>query len=153
VFAWAPRLLVPILNNSTVYNCHSKFLNLSFSHHSLKEEIFSSIMFFVPTRPVIYRQTPIVLQFWRSTSSIPKPIYNSIAFRTATLGLLVSIPAALWVQKSYKGVLQSVSPLSEFYDGSLEWKAKVVKPLSLTDAISWLRQNESSQKGPTSSGV
>jgi hypothetical protein len=108
---------------------------------------------FVPTRPVIYRQASRVLQIWRNNSTISKPIYKSAAFRAATIGLIVSIPTALWFQSSYKDAPRSTSSLSEFYDGSLEWKTKSVRPLSLTDAATWLRQNESSQKGLAGSGV
>jgi hypothetical protein len=111
-------------------------------------------MFFVPTRPVIYRQARI-LQLGRKHFFTQNPnvsIYKSNAFRAAIFGLVVSVPAGLLVQKSYNDISQPPS-LSEFYVGSLEWKGKPVKPLSLNDAVTWLRQNESTQKGPVGSGV
>lgn len=80
------------------------------------------------------------------------PSYRPKTLRAVAIGLIIGVPAGFLAQKVYPDVPQTTA-LHDFYQGSLEWKGKAVKPYGSDDATAWLRGEQSSHKGPPGSGV
>jgi hypothetical protein len=112
-------------------------------------------MCFGVARPVASRRLPRTIHHCRhnfSTQKTKAPIYKSSPFRTATICLAIGISVGYVLQK-YPARISQTPSHTDFYDGTLEWKGKACKKLTLDEAGAWLRKEESSRKGPVGSGV
>jgi pyruvate dehydrogenase phosphatase len=76
---------------------------------------------------------------------------QSRRFQSVAL-FLVGIPAG-WYAYDYFHPPKTGSVLHDFYEGSVEWKGKAVKPFTTSDTNLWLRKEQSTHKGPPGSGV
>lgn len=107
-------------------------------------------------RPILRQHLQKTTKLWSTSFSSQKavhtPFYKSKSFRAATTGLIIGVTAGLLYQGIYLVVPQT-TPLHDFYEGSLEWKGKAVKPYGPGDATAWLQKEQSSHKGPSGSGV
>lgn len=111
-------------------------------------------MFSTFRRPILVRRLPKIAKLSSNLFSTKRakqgPFYRSKSFRAVAAGLVIGIPAGFLAQDF---VTPSTPHLHDFYEGSLEWKGKAIKPFDLSDVAAWLRKEQSSHKGPSGSGV
>jgi hypothetical protein len=86
-----------------------------------------------------------------STQKTTKSFLNSGKFGNIA-PFIIGFPAG-WYAYDYVHPPESSPHPHDFYEGSLDWKGKAVKPFTITDANLWLRKEQSSHKGPPGSGV
>jgi hypothetical protein len=112
-------------------------------------------MFSTFGRPILVRRLPKTARLTSKPLSTTqgakqRPFYRSKSFRAAVAGLITGIPAGFLAQDF---VAPSTPHHHDFYQGSVEWKGKAVKPFDLSDVAAWLRKEQSSREGPSSSGI
>jgi pyruvate dehydrogenase phosphatase len=69
--------------------------------------------------------------------------------------LLIGLPLGFSYGKSYSNSpeLQSMKKLGDLYEGSLNWKGKVLPPCTMNDVEDWLVKEQSIHQGMAGSGV
>lgn len=112
------------------------------------------MMFCSRSRPDLYRASRIRIQPRRNHFSTQANIRNikSNSFRAAAIGLAIGLPSGFVARKSWAHSPKNPSE-NGFFEGSLAWKGKAVKPFTLSDVDSWLREEEALHQGPSRSGV
>ena len=107
----------------------------------------------------VSRGRPLFMRLPSTTQLSPRHFSTQKAYQPSSSGglksvafFLVGVPAG-WYGFDYMNASKVQPHPHDFYDGSLEWKGKAVKPFAITDTNLWLRREQSSHKGPSGSGV